>query len=225
MLCGLPINLSNWINFHTLLRKINSKGQHSTVRGKRFEWTLTWWNVCPVRLYVWRALRHPSQISTVDSQLDIFTPKQFSTSESLVLTIRKLSFCDFFPQTMQSAFDLLTPSTLYTIIKSNSTKLLERRTAMFYLALGEKTPRRCIAADIAMRKHGVAHAQAKCPSASVYTMTGLKNRWLAENAFQQRVRKTIIADLLRGLEAAQRTAPCKRFLCWSMKYCPLLRQF
>lgn len=172
MLCGLPINLSNWINFHTLLRKINSKGQHSTVRGKRFEWTLTWWNVCPVRLYVWRALLHPSQISTVDSQLDIFTPKQFSTSESLVLTIRKLSFCDFFPQTMQSAFDLLTPSTLYTIIKSNSTKLLERRTAMFYLALGEKTPRRCIAADIAMRKHGVAQAQTKCPSACpqlVYT--------------------------------------------------------
>ena len=168
MLCGLPINLSNWINFHTLLRKINSKGQRSTVRGKRFEWTLTWCNVYPVRLYVWR-VKSPSAsfpISTVDSQLDIFTPKQFFTSESLVLTIRKLSFCDFFPQTMQSAFDLLTPSTLYTFIKSNSTKLsLERRTAMFYLALGEKTPRRCIAADIAMRNHGVAQAQTKCPSA------------------------------------------------------------
>ena len=66
---------------------------------------------------------------------------------------------------MQSAFDLLTPSTLYTIIKSNSTKLLERGTAMFYLALGEETPCRCIAADVAMRKHGVAHAQTKCPSA------------------------------------------------------------
>ena len=36
---------------------------------------------------------------------------------------------------------------------------------MFYLALGEKTPRRCIAADIAMRKQGVAQAQTKCPSA------------------------------------------------------------
>ena len=66
---------------------------------------------------------------------------------------------------MQSAFDLLTPSTLYAIIKSNSTKLLERGTAKFYLALGEKTPRRRIAADIAMRKHGVAQAQTKCPSA------------------------------------------------------------
>ena len=93
------------------------------------------------------------------------TPKQFSTSESLVLTIRKLSFCDFFPRTMQSAFDLLTPLTLYTIIKSNSAKRLERRTAVFYPALGEKTPRRCIAADIAMRKRGVAQAQTKCPSA------------------------------------------------------------
>ena len=113
MLCWLQIKLSNWINFHTLLRKIiYSRGQHSTVRGKRFEWRLRWWNVCPVRLYVWRALLHPSQISTVDSQLDIFTPKQFSTSESLVLTIRKLSFCDFFPQTMQSVLDLLPPSTL-----------------------------------------------------------------------------------------------------------------
>lgn len=85
-----------------------------------------------------RALLHPSQISTVDSQLDIFTPKQFSTSESLVLTIQKLSFCDFFPQTMQFAIDLLTPSTLYIIIKSNSTKLLARRTTMFYLALAAK---------------------------------------------------------------------------------------
>ena len=36
--------------------------------------------------------------------------------------------------------------------------------------------------------------------------TGLKNRWLAENAFQRRVRKTIIADLLRGLEAARNGA-------------------
>ena len=40
---------------------------------------------------------------------------------------------------------------------------------MFYLELalalpqnGGKTPRRRIAADIAMRKHAVAHAQAKC---------------------------------------------------------------
>ena len=40
---------------------------------------------------------------------------------------------------------------------------------MFYLELalalpqnGAKTQRRRIAADIAMRKHGVAHAQAKC---------------------------------------------------------------
>ena len=70
---------------------------------------------------------------------------------------------------MQPAFDLLTPSTLHTIIKSNSTKLLARRTAVFYLELalalpqnGAKTPRRRIAADIAMRKHGVAQAQAKC---------------------------------------------------------------
>ena len=30
--------------------------------------------------------------------------------------------------------------------------------------------------------------------------TGLKNRWLADNAFQERVRKVITADLLRGLE-------------------------
>ena len=41
---------------------------------------------------------------------------------------------------------------------------------MFYLELGEKTPRRCIAADIAMRKHGVAHAQTKCPSAGPYAI-------------------------------------------------------
>ena len=39
---------------------------------------------------------------------------------------------------------------------------------MFYLALGEKTPRRCIAVDIAMRKHGVAQAQTKCPSAGYH---------------------------------------------------------
>ena len=77
---------------------------------------------------------------------------------------------------MQSAFDLLTPSTLYTIIKSNNTKLLERRTAMFYLALVEKTPRRCIAADIAMRKHGVAHAQTKCPSAIQTRMESKKQK-------------------------------------------------
>ena len=37
-------------------------------------------------------------------------------------------------------------------------------------------------------------------------VTGLKNRWLAENAFQGRVRKTIIADLLRGLEAVRNGA-------------------
>ena len=63
------------------------------------------------------------------------------------------------------AFRLWPLNTFYTIIKSNSTKLLERRIAVFYLALGEKTPRRCIAADIAMRKHEVAQAQTKCPSA------------------------------------------------------------
>ena len=36
---------------------------------------------------------------------------------------------------------------------------------MFYLELGGQTRRRYIAEDIAMRKHGVAHAQIKCPSA------------------------------------------------------------
>ena len=31
---------------------------------------------------------------------------------------------------------------------------------------------------------------------------GLKNRWLAENAFQGRLREKVIVDLLRGLEEA-----------------------
>ena len=39
---------------------------------------------------------------------------------------------------------------------------------MFYLALAAKW--RCIAADIAMRKHGVAHAQTKCPSAPCFSL-------------------------------------------------------
>ena len=38
------------------------------------------------------------------------------------------------------------------------------------------------------------------------TVTRLKNRWLAENAFQRRVRKTINADLLRGLKATHNGA-------------------
>ena len=33
--------------------------------------------------------------------------------------------------------------------------------------------------------------------------TGLKNRWLAEEFLQGRVRTTLTADLLRGLEALE----------------------
>ena len=43
--------------------------------------------------------------------------------------------------------------------------------------------------------------------------TGLKNRWLAENVFQRRVRKTIIADLLQGLEAARQSWKTSAHAC------------
>ena len=88
-----------------------------------------WWNVCPVRLYVWEPICiFRKHLRLACNSWKFSHRNQFSKS-SLVLTLRKLPICELFRKLRNP------PSKQNTVISSNSTKPLSKRTAMFYFAL------------------------------------------------------------------------------------------
>ena len=84
--------------------------------------------------YSCTALRHPSQMSAAFTSIGL-KPKQASKSLKYEAELRKGIFWDFFPQTMQPSFDLITVSHEKQKERRTKTTLKARELTFSYIAI------------------------------------------------------------------------------------------